>query len=224
MKFACVLLAVVSVVTPASAFTPNVGRSAAAYRASKLRMTAEEREVKDVKVGVIGCGRIGLVHLEAITKAPGVTPVIVSNPTVSKAEKGERGYVVSLAVCIHLDLVLTQPPFSFSLIAAQQYNVKKFTSEAMDVIEDPEVDAVWICSPSQYHAEQIKACAANGKDVFCEKPIATDLAETVEAINSCNEAGVKLMIGLQRRFDSNFMRVRESVENKEVGDTIMVRC
>jgi len=93
----------------------------------------------------------------------------------------------------------------------------------MDVITDPEVDAVWICSPSQYHAEQIKACAANGKDVFCEKPIATDLAETVEAINACNEAGVKLMIGLQRRFDSNFMRVRESVEKGEVGKTIMVR-
>lgn len=93
----------------------------------------------------------------------------------------------------------------------------------MDVITDPDVDAVWICSPSQYHADQIKACAANGKDIFCEKPIATDLAETVEAINACNEAGVKLMIGLQRRFDSNFMRVRESVEKGEVGETIVVR-
>lgn len=93
----------------------------------------------------------------------------------------------------------------------------------MDVITDPDVDAVWICSPSQYHADQIKACAENGKHVFCEKPIATDLAETVEAINACNEAGVKLMIGLQRRFDSNFMRVRASIQEREVGDTIMVR-
>jgi predicted dehydrogenase len=109
------------------------------------------------------------------------------------------------------------------LTAAAQFNVKKFTSEAMDVITDPDVDAVWICSPSQYHADQIKACAENGKHVFCEKPIATDLAETVEAINACNEAGVKLMIGLQRRFDSNFMRVREAIKEKEVGDTIMVR-
>ena len=82
--------------------------------------------------------------------------------------------------------------------------------------------AVWICSPSQYHADQIKACAANGKDVFCEKPIATDLAATVEAINSCNEAGVKLMIGLQRRFDPNFLRVKEAIEKKEVGDPIVV--
>lgn len=99
----------------------------------------------------------------------------------------------------------------------------KFTSEAMDVITDPDVDAVWICSPSSFHADQIKACAANGKHVFCEKPLATDLAATVEAINACNEAGVKLMTGLQRRFDPNFRRVRTAIENKEVGETIMIK-
>lgn len=109
-----------------------------------------------------------------------------------------------------------------TLPAAKKFGVPKFTSDAMEVITDPEVEAVWICSPSQYHADQIKACAANGKHVFCEKPIATDLAETVEAINACNEAGVKLMIGLQRRFDPNFLRVRQAIENKEVGDTIIV--
>ena len=114
------------------------------------------------------------------------------------------------------------PTFRHYDTAAEQYGVAKFTSDAMDVINDPDVDAVWICSPSQYHAEQIKAAAANGKHVFCEKPIATDLSETVEAINACNEAGVKLMIGLQRRFDENFKRVRTAVEKKEVGDTIMV--
>lgn len=108
-------------------------------------------------------------------------------------------------------------------LAAKQYNIPKFTSDAMDVITDPEVDAVWICSPSQYHAEQIKACAANKKHVFCEKPIATELDETVEAINACNEAGVKLMIGLQRRFDDNFRRVRMAVEKKEVGEPIMIK-
>jgi len=158
-------------------------------------MTVEDnQEMESIKVGVIGCGRIGLVHLGAITKSPNVEAVIVSNPTISKAEA-----------------------------AASQYGVARFTSDAMDVITDPEVDAVWICSPSQYHAEQIKACAKNKKDVFCEKPIATDLAETVEAINECNEAGVKLMIGLQRRFDPNFMRVKSAIMKKEVGKPIMVK-
>ena len=93
MKVAFVLLSVLSVVSQASAFAfTNVGQRSATgsyYRSSELRMTAEELEVKDIKVGVIGCGRIGLVHLEAITKAPGVTPIIVSNPTISKAEAGE---------------------------------------------------------------------------------------------------------------------------------------
>lgn len=149
---------------------------------------------KNIRVGVIGCGRIGLVHLEAITKAPNVTPIIVSNPTISKAEA-----------------------------AAAQYGVPNFCSDAMEVITNPDVDAVWICSPSQYHADQIKACAANGKSIFCEKPIATDLPETVEAINACNEAGVKLMIGLQRRFDQNFIRVKQAIEGKEVGDPIMIK-
>jgi len=197
MKFNCVawsvaLVAVSSSVVEGFAFT----RTAAGIRSSSsLRMTIEEnKHNKEIRVGVIGCGRIGLVHLEAITKAPGCTPVIVSNPTISKAEK-----------------------------AAEQFNVARFTSDAMEVITDPNVDAVWICSPSQYHAEQIKACAANGKHVFCEKPIATDLPETVEAINACNEAGVKLMIGLQRRFDQNFLRVKNAIINKEVGESIMIK-
>lgn len=170
-----------------TAFTPRI-------LVAPLRLAAEESNANTIKVGVIGCGRIGLVHLGAINKAPGVTPVIVSNPTVSKAEK-----------------------------AAKDFGVPRFSSDAMDVITDPEVQAVWICSPSQYHADQIKACAANGKHVFCEKPIATDLAETVEAINACNEAGVKLMIGLQRRFDPNFKRVKQAVMKKEVGEPIMIK-
>lgn len=52
----------------------------------------------------------------------------------------------------------------------------------MEVINDPKVEAVWICSPSQFHADQIKAAAKAGKHIFCEKPIATDLAGTIEAV------------------------------------------
>lgn len=70
-----------------SSFRPRVSSR------STLSMNVEtNEEAKTVKVGVIGMGRIGLVHLEAITKAPGVIPVHVSNPTISKAEAG-RCYV-----------------------------------------------------------------------------------------------------------------------------------
>ena len=56
----------------------------------------------------------------------------------------------------------------------------------MEVINDPDVEAVWICSPSQFHADQIKAAAKAGKHIFCEKPIATDLAGTIEAVQVCD--------------------------------------
>lgn len=56
--------------------------------------------------------------------------------------------------------------------------------QGMEVIDDPNVQAVWVCSPSQFHADQIKAAAKAGKHIFCEKPIATDLKGTIEAVQA----------------------------------------
>ena len=76
---------------------------------------------KIINVGVIGCGRIGLLHLEALSKAPGIRPVICSNPTIDRARK-----------------------------AAEKFNVKEYCADAMGVVTHPAVQAVWICSPSQF--------------------------------------------------------------------------
>ena len=86
MKFLATLISALALCQNASAF--SISKGASVRPMTSLDMTVEENETKTVRVGVIGCGRIGLVHLEAITKAPGVIPVIVSNPTVSKAEAG----------------------------------------------------------------------------------------------------------------------------------------
>ena len=56
-----------------------------------------------------------------------------------------------------------------------------------------------------------------------EKPIATSVAETVEAINACNEAGVQLMTALQRRFDPNFLRVKQAITSGEIGEVVTVK-
>ena len=87
-KFSSVLVCLLAAKS-AVAFAPNSQLSVA--RSSELYMAEMDSGARDpVKVGVIGCGRIGIVHLGAINKAPGVLPIVVSNPTVSKAEKGER--------------------------------------------------------------------------------------------------------------------------------------
>ena len=119
---------------------------------------------KLVRVGVIGCGRIGLVHLGAIQKVPGCQVVVVSNPTVSKAES-----------------------------AALNFGVPRFTADAVDVITDPDVDAVWICSPSNVHAEQIKLAAENGKHVFCEK-VSRRKYSTFPASSVCSQAHLALHV------------------------------
>lgn len=81
---------VVAVATIQAAAGFSLNGLSSPLRTTALHMTTEESPTKNINVGVIGCGRIGLVHLEAITKAPGVTPIIVSNPTVSKAEAGKN--------------------------------------------------------------------------------------------------------------------------------------
>jgi len=89
MKVLFALLAALAVDAGVSAF--SIQQHGALRRSSSLSMATEKTETKKtVRVGVIGAGRIGLVHLEAITKAPGVIPVMISNPTVSKAEAGKN--------------------------------------------------------------------------------------------------------------------------------------
>jgi threonine dehydrogenase-like Zn-dependent dehydrogenase len=84
-RFSSVLVCLVAVKS-AAAFAPAPRHAA---RSSALQMTTATGAKGPIKVGVIGCGRIGIVHLGAINKAPGVIPVVVSNPTISKAESGE---------------------------------------------------------------------------------------------------------------------------------------
>jgi myo-inositol 2-dehydrogenase/D-chiro-inositol 1-dehydrogenase len=168
-----------------------MGMRAAAPTRSAAQMNLAEGTLN---IGVIGAGRIGLVHLEAIASIPEAKPVIISNPTVSKAEA-----------------------------AAANYPGMEFSNSDMDVINHPDVEAVWICSPSQFHADQIRACADAGKHIFCEKPIATDLLETIEAVNYARRKGVKLMTALQRRFDPNFSRIKQAIATAEIGEPIVVK-
>ena len=131
-----------SLLPSAMCYAPAVRSAPAVQRAPAAAMKITGPDADGVLgVGVIGAGRIGLVHLEALSRCESAKAVIISNPTVSKAEA-----------------------------AAAKFKLDQFTGDAMEVINNPEVEAVWICSPSQFHADQIKACAAAGKHVFCGAP------------------------------------------------------
>ncbi|MCS6954720.1 MAG: Gfo/Idh/MocA family oxidoreductase, partial [Bryobacteraceae bacterium] len=79
------------------------------------------------------------------------------------------------------------------------------------ILDDPAIQAVAICSATDTHARFIIEAAQAGKHIFCEKPIDYDLQRIDAALEAVEQAGVKLMIGFNRRFDPNFRKVRELV-------------
>lgn len=93
----------------------------------------------------------------------------------------------------------------------------------MEICDDPEIDAVIIASPTDMHAEQIIEAAQGGKHIFCEKPIDLDLKRVREAVAEVEKAGVMMMIGFNRRFDTNFAAIKKNIDNGEVGDVELVQ-
>jgi myo-inositol 2-dehydrogenase / D-chiro-inositol 1-dehydrogenase len=91
------------------------------------------------------------------------------------------------------------------------------------VLNDGEIEAVLVCSPTPSHAEFTEAAARAGKHVFCEKPIALDPERVRETLKVVERSGVKLQVGFNRRFDPTFARVRRAVVDGEIGDVQLVR-
>ena len=106
---------------------------------------------------------------------------------------------------------------------AGEVNLPKLTADAEEVIADPRIDAVIICSPTDTHAEYIIQCAEAGKHILCEKPISFDVKRTMEALRIVESSGVKLQIGFNRRFDTNAQEIYKAVSSGRIGDPHIVR-
>ncbi len=149
----------------------------------------------EINVGVIGAGRIGRVHAENLVyRIPQANLVAVSDIYVEAAQR-----------------------------LAAELQVPAAYQDHRRILEDERIDAVLICSSTDTHAQFIGEAAQAGKQIFCEKPIALDLDEIDRALAAVEDAGVKLMIGFNRRFDPNFARVREIVAAGEVGQPHILR-
>jgi phthalate 4,5-cis-dihydrodiol dehydrogenase len=87
---------------------------------------------------------------------------------------------------------------------------------------DPEVDAVYVATPHQNHAEHVVAAASRGKHVLVEKPMALTLAETTEMIDAARRAGVHVVVGHSHSFDAPVRLAREIVASGDVGRARMI--
>ena len=92
--------------------------------------------------------------------------------------------------------------------------------EAVDldaIFADDEIDAVVVASPTDTHADCIRRAAASGKHVLCEKPVDLDPARVRECVARMRDAGKRLMVGFNRRFDSNFRALKDGVVRGDIG-------
>jgi predicted dehydrogenase len=88
------------------------------------------------------------------------------------------------------------------------------------LVEDPELNAIILCTPHALHADQVVSAARAGKHVFCEKPLALTRVDAERSIVACREAGVMLGIGHERRYEPGMEEIRRLVRKDAFG-TIM---
>ncbi len=143
-----------------------------------------------LKIGVIGCGTVANIgHLPVYHKSSLIDIRAVSDPLET-----------------HLKHV------------KERYKVPKAYQNAEDLLDDPEIDAVSICSPHWAHCEQAIRAAKNGKHILCEKPIGISLEEVNKVIRAVENNGVVFQTATQKRFDLGFQFIKEKIIERDIGD------
>lgn len=90
------------------------------------------------------------------------------------------------------------------------------------IINDPDIDVVVICTPTDTHSDLIERAAIAGKAIFCEKPIDLDVRRVEQTLKIVEKAGVALMVGFNRRFDQHFGALKMRIDAGMVGDVELV--
>lgn len=109
---------------------------------------------------------------------------------------------------------------AFSEKLREKYGAKRAYDSEQKLLEDPEVDAVYIATPVAYHARQARMAADYGKHILIEKPLAMTSEEGMQVVNYCEEKGVKLAAGLMMRFGSYVREMKKAVSGGKIGDVV----
>jgi myo-inositol 2-dehydrogenase / D-chiro-inositol 1-dehydrogenase len=148
-----------------------------------------------LNIGVIGAGRIGKLHADNLVNRVAGARVLAIADVVPEAAN----------------------------VAAAKLNIPLATADYREILANPDIQAVAICSATDTHSQIIIEAAQSGKHIFCEKPIDYDLSRIDAALQAVDKAGVALQIGFNRRFDPNFSRVHDLVQSGAVGDPHVLR-
>jgi len=148
-----------------------------------------------INLAVIGTGRMGSVHVRNIVRS------------IPEANL--------VAICdIRLEVAQA---------VAEECGIRRVVRDYRELLDDQTIEAILIATSTNTHAFILTDVARAGKHVFCEKPLALDLAEIDPALAEVAKAGVKLQVGFNRRFDKSFRQVHEIVSSGNIGRPCILR-
>lgn len=150
--------------------------------------------MKDLGIGVVGLGRLGYVHALNVSR-------------LSKAKL--------VAVCDMDEVLVTG--------TAEELGCKAYT-DVRRMLEDRDVGAVCVVTPTAYHLDPVTAVAEAGKPLFLEKPLAATLEENLKIEEIIRTSGIKCQIGFQRRFDPDFAAAEQMIREGAIGTPVYINA
>lgn len=147
-----------------------------------------------IKIAIVGCGRISQKHIDAIQH---------------QSEKFEL-----IAVCDNNPKALEN--------SATKLGVKGYHSLS-DLLSQSDAQIISLCTPSGIHPQQAIQIARAGKHVVTEKPMATRWQDGLDMVRACDDAGVKLFVVKQNRFNPTIQKVKQAIQDKAFGRIYMVQ-
>ena len=150
----------------------------------------------NVKMGVLGCGSIAeIAHFPSIARCAGAKLAAVCDTDAAAAEA-----------------------------AAAKWGAERWFTDYRELFEKAKLDAVVIATPNNVHRNQAVAAAAHKVHVIVEKPLAVTNAEAWDIVNACRKAGVKLMVGCDRRFWTHHQWAKQLIDEGVIGRLLMSRA
>lgn len=150
---------------------------------------------KKLRVGLIGCGRAGLIHgRNFVGKVQGAELVALSDPNESALSA-----------------------------ASKELGVADTTTSYVALLNRIDVDAVIVVTPTVFHREIVVAAASAGKHVLCEKPMAMNIEESEAMNTAARKNHIKLQIGFMRRFDKEFVGAKNKVDEGAIGSVTLIK-
>jgi UDP-N-acetylglucosamine 3-dehydrogenase len=148
-----------------------------------------------IRIGIVGCGLFGESHLRAYQAVPGVKVVAAYDPAAERAAQ-----------------------------LAETFKIDQVCSSLSDLCQMKDLDAVDVVSPEELHLEPVLTALNSGKDVFVEKPLATDLDHCSRMMQAVRDTGRILMVGHILRFETKYVLLKQEVDSGRIGKIVSMHA